>query len=196
MSLKTNLALANNEDTIKNIGKLLTDDMVVFRDAIHVSVLPVIAAETLHPSTNIGFNADMQATKTPVNGKFIGKVDPWLEMPVLRGEKFYLWMNLGTNTSLRHFWTNQDVPDEFNAKVAVNVSADYLWLQEFANGVGIALDQLLDGAREWVADYTMMSDGGFKYDSLEIPDEFWFHFQRYTGIIVPKDRQQTFFTCC
>ncbi len=73
------------------------------RDAIHIAIAPVIAAEMLQPGEHVG---------PLVTGRFcgvsdpIGIVDPFLSDPVEEGQTFWLLLYPGTITSLRHSWTH------------------------------------------------------------------------------------------
>jgi hypothetical protein len=80
------------------------------RDAIHVAVLPVVAAEAMDPGRKCGLYADGSAGKYPA--RVLGVVDPFLDAAVKPGETFYLFLIPGTVTSLRHAWTHPHVPAE------------------------------------------------------------------------------------
>lgn len=73
------------------------------RDAIHVAIAPVVAAERLEPGTHVGFWPDgsVGCCKGP-----LGIVDPFLSQPVSRGERFYMFLYPNTITGLRHVWTH------------------------------------------------------------------------------------------
>jgi hypothetical protein len=83
------------------IGKLITSD--AHRDAIHVAVAPVTAAQELQPGQHVGLRGDGRALATEHP---IGIVDPFLHERVPEGQRFWLFLYPGTITSLRHVWTH------------------------------------------------------------------------------------------
>lgn len=86
------------------IGKLVENDGQG-RDAIHVAVVPVIAAVRLRPGCRVGLDEDGRAEISETR-HCIGIVDPFLEEWVEEGQKFWLFLYPGTITSLRHVWTH------------------------------------------------------------------------------------------
>ena len=93
------------------VGKLIEGP--AFRDAIHVAIAPVIAAFKLHANDDVGIDKNGEATTA---GPHIGKVDPFLKTPVMKGEGFWLFLYPNTVTSLRHAWTHPS----FKPKVPTN----------------------------------------------------------------------------
>lgn len=90
-------------DEIK-LGQLLENDDRR-RDAVHVAVMPVTAAEHLYPGQHIGFIGPIRELVAST-GEPIGIVDPFLQKSVRQGERFLMCMYPGTITSLRHVWTH------------------------------------------------------------------------------------------
>lgn len=80
------------------------------RDAIHIAVAPVEAAEDLEPGQRIGLLADGRASGKPFVA-VLGIVDPFLQSTVLRGPQFWLWPTPYTITNLRHDWTHPAFED-------------------------------------------------------------------------------------
>jgi len=79
------------------------------RDAIHLAVEPVEAAESLHPGDFI-FIENGMATHVD-RAKAHGIVDPFLPRPVAPGEKFWFIMKPRMVRSLRHVWEHPDFPE-------------------------------------------------------------------------------------
>jgi hypothetical protein len=75
------------------------------RDAVHVAVVPVVAAKTMTAGTPVGINEDGSAIETPRQSS-IGVVDPFLTCPVELGESFWLFLKPGTVSNLRHSWSH------------------------------------------------------------------------------------------
>jgi len=92
---------------VPNIGRILPTNESIGRDAVHVAIVPVIAAETLQPGQRVGLiyqGADVVGTNGLIAS--CGIVDPYLTDPVRKGQRFYLFLYPGTVTSLRHEWTH------------------------------------------------------------------------------------------
>ena len=83
------------------VGKLA--DGNAKRDAIHIAIAPVVAAEELTPGQDIGPLADGRFGPCD---KPIGIVDPFLRESVGEGERCFLFLYPNTITSLRHVWTH------------------------------------------------------------------------------------------
>jgi hypothetical protein len=73
------------------------------RDAVHVAVAPMVAAERLLPGQHVGLLEDGRAG---VAEELIGIVDPFLTEAVRPGQRFWLFLYPETITSLRHVWTH------------------------------------------------------------------------------------------
>jgi hypothetical protein len=86
------------------LGKLCDDNDR--RDAVHVAVAPVIAAENLQWAQHVKLNAKGEAVAAYSEDDSIGLVDPWLTDHVRPGERFWLFLKPGTITGLRHVWTH------------------------------------------------------------------------------------------
>lgn len=100
-------------DDSPQLGQLVPDGERR-RDAIHVALAPVMAAERLAPGQHVGLveagNVEL-AGPCSVN---IGIVDPFLTADVEPGQRFWLCLYPGTITGLRHVWTHP----EFTAAAA------------------------------------------------------------------------------
>lgn len=86
---------------VPDVGNLI-DTNDARRDAIHVAVAPVEAAEDLLPGQHVG----LVAGRASAEAESIGVVDPFLTSPVLKGQRFWLFLYPNTVTSLRHVWTH------------------------------------------------------------------------------------------
>lgn len=79
------------------------------KDAIHVAVAAVTAAEKLEPGARVNVT-NGGAYKTIVAGG-CGIVDPFLLQSVQPGQKFWVLLDPGTTTDLRHEWTHPAFPN-------------------------------------------------------------------------------------
>lgn len=91
------------------LGKLITGPQQ--RDAIHIAIAPVTAAEQLLPGQRIGFIEDSTDrvegdAKTP-----IGIVDPFLTDVVRPEERFNMLLYQNTVTGMRHEWSHPAFPE-------------------------------------------------------------------------------------
>lgn len=175
------------------LGQIITEPQ--HRDAIHIAVAPVTAATRLVPGQQIGF---AQGSDEKVEGykQGLGVVDPFLRKPVEVGQRFWMYLNPGSITSLRHEWTHPAFA-AVEAPAASSKSPSEVWLREFAEEVGVSYARLLDSARSWLSygDYHTLN-----YDTPDIVyrnrEAFWMHYAVVTGEQVPEDkREDTFFTC-
>jgi hypothetical protein len=92
------------------------------RDAIHVPVAPVVAAEDLEPGCHVALNAEGRAF-VPWDGRpTIGVVDPFLTETVYSGGLFWLLLPPGTVQAVRHEWTHPSVRDN---EAMLHVEDDY-----------------------------------------------------------------------
>lgn len=85
------------------LGKLIQGNPG--RDAIHLAVAPVEAASYLEPGWRVAINDDGSAFDC-VDGRSIGIVDPFLAEPVEAGQTFWLCLDPGMITDLRHVWSH------------------------------------------------------------------------------------------
>jgi hypothetical protein len=76
------------------------------RDAIHIAVAPVTAAERLSPGQHVGLIEQGNLELVGPSECSIGVVDPFLMREVEPGQRFWLFLYPGTITGLRHVWTH------------------------------------------------------------------------------------------
>ena len=105
------------------LGKLITT--LQQRDAIHIAVAPVVAAESLQGGDRVGLLPDGRAT-TKVKDA-VGIIDPFFQETVRSGERCWLFLFPGTVTSLRHEWIHPAFDGDKTMAEA--------WLREYAANV-------------------------------------------------------------
>jgi hypothetical protein len=76
------------------------------RDAIHIAVAPVTAAQRLAPGQHVGLVQEGNLELVGPCACKIGVVDPFLAEEVEPGQRFWLFLYPGTITGLRHVWTH------------------------------------------------------------------------------------------
>ena len=155
------------------------------RDAVHVAVIPLIAAHDMWPGHRVGVNresrADSQATP------HLGIVDPFLPGAITAGTRFYLCLFPGTVTGMRQHWEHPAFTPEAQAYDALNYSIE--WLKSAAVKLGVAYEDLIGDTSALVnGDY--INNGEHIRDVwYGLEDEFWSHHEIVTGKKTPcRDR--------
>jgi hypothetical protein len=159
------------------------------RDAIHVAIVPVVAAMSLSSGEHIGLDSERKAS---IHAKKIGIVDPFLAKGVEAGELFYLVLYPNTVTGMRHHWFHSDFTDATDAPSGKEASI--AWLKDAAKQLGVSYETLVSDYSELVhGDYI---DNGEHIRDVwyELSDEFWEHRKIVTGADVPE-RNRGGFTC-
>lgn len=172
------------------LGQII--DGVHDRDAIHVAVAPVIAAERLVPGTHVGFVKDGDTERVGARSKhLLGVVDPFLTGFVNIGERFWLFLYPQTITSLRHDWTHPAF-DTLSAK-----AISEKWIRAYADEVGQGYDWLIRSAEMRASgDDGLNSQTDMPNVAFTKAPEFWRHFEVVTGLTVPEgDRDRAPFYC-
>lgn len=180
-------------DALATLGTII--DETAGRDAIHLAVEPVVAVEKLFPGQHVGFVDGGVGTK----GAPIGIVDPFITGFVAPGQHFWLVVYPRTITSLRHVWEHPAfTAAEDQPKASENTSEQ--WIRDWAAGIPLAYDTVMEGAREWVA--SQRSGGWGEYlnfggllEGESVPDAFWPHYEAVTGETVDENHRGSFFTC-
>jgi len=200
-----------SKDAVATMGGILPED-VGGRDAVHVAVVAVTAGGDigLYPGQDAGIvgatdsGEPIAAAKAP---KMTGIVDPFLKERVYPGARFWLYLYPRTITGLSHRWTHPDFPDagpgEVYAPPSAKLSSEK-WIRDYAEKFGDNYEDLMAGADAWVNStgwgeyYYGPSDGnGMRgtYEGESTDPEFWEHYERVRGVVVPANKRESFFTC-
>lgn len=181
-------------DALATLGTIIGEGEK--RDAIHLAVEPVVAAEMLYPGQDVGL----------VNGKAarcphpLGIVDPFLKMPVQPGERFWLIVYPRQITSLRHVWEHPSFPAEAETVPVAPDSprtASEKWLRDFVArsdcpDYEAVIAAAVDNRDSWNSEYLHFND---RDAHGEIPPEFWTHVEIVTGRTIPQDKRAEYFSC-
>lgn len=68
------------------------------------------------------------------------------------------------------------------------------WIKGYADDLGVSYDELMEGARGFVAGGGYMCRGA-EFEGVYTADEFWDHYEVATGTTVAPDRKRSFFSC-
>lgn len=85
--------------------------------------------------------------------------------------------------------------DEITKRVAdrlMGITPSQQWMTEYAEGIDVTYDELMEHAKAHVDNGSYWVDGG-KFEGESIPDGFWDHYEKITGEEV-EDRGN-FFSC-
>jgi len=185
------------------LGKIITTEK--HRDAVHIAVAPVVASERLHPGERIGFVADggMLVEGVP-DAAAIGIVDPFLRSAVAKDQRFWMYLNPGSITSLRHDWTHPALPNiqqvisgECNYAGAAIVDEKQVainWMKNAAIQLGVTYEELIEDDCDLVTGDYINNGETIRDRWRELADDFWKHHKVITGKETPEyDRGG--FTC-
>ena len=183
-------------DTQAKIGKLVTADEG--RDAIHIAVVPLIAAEDLEPGTRVRTSNWHWDTPPVVKGYATdgdaadGIVDPFLTETVKEGERFWLFLLPNTITGLRHDWSHPSFPTDKPKGADAEVSEK--WLRDYADRYRADYDRMIEGSVSRQGYCFGDDDGPPSYTSAGA--EFWHHIEVVTGRkFSDEHRENTPFRC-
>lgn len=87
------------------LGKVITEPLEHKRDAVHIPVAEVKAAQELRPGQRVGFvhmgDHTLVGAGTLV---LVGMVDPWMDRNIQTGERFLMLLKPNSVTDLVHVW--------------------------------------------------------------------------------------------
>ena len=190
--------MSTNEDTLRSLGKLLGEGQGE-RDAVHIAVVPMVAAMAMPPATPVVLTADGRATEADEGVTAIGVVDPFLADGPNEGDRFWLFLTPGSITSLRHDWTHPAFPSSTALAIAaasaaadsVEVAASKAWLRAAAEAEGLSYSRVLDTAVSG-DNVTLLGQDCH----LSADDEFWRHVETITGQKFDEThRENVYFSC-
>jgi hypothetical protein len=168
------------------IGSLCGPDAK--RDAIHFACAPVVAGHGLARGEWVNMKEGMAFACSQRHA--IGIVDPFLTDGVAAGSRFWLILNAGSITDLRHHWEHPAFPD-------VEVPFAKQMLEETAREWEITYDEMIEGLTNYSRDehFWFNQDGESRslWTSHDCPPALWDAFQAVTGIKVAKRAE--YFTC-
>lgn len=188
-------------DALETLGEIIGPDER--RDAIHLAVEPVEAAEKLFPGQDVGLTPAGFGAHTGTT--HLGIVDPFLKGPVYPGQRFWLVVYPRQIHSLRHVWTHPAFPDDQGDEARAGPAPDQTdllvhldWLRDFADRVDRTYDELMVAAKAWLDDEEYIVEYGsetWRGVMWDHQDEFWDHYEAVTGQKVHNASRGNFFSC-
>lgn len=94
-----------NPSDIPALGRLV-DDTERRRDAVHVAIAPVTAAQPLRPGQHVGLIEEGNTELVGPTESPIGIVDPFLTDEIRSGQRIWLLLYPDSVTGMRHIWTH------------------------------------------------------------------------------------------
>lgn len=173
------------------LGHLIFNDNEQ-RDAIHVAIAPVTAAERLHPGERINFVRG-STTHVEASPDAIGVVDPFLARAVEPEQRFFMCLFPGTIASLRHEWTHPRMPTA-TASVDARMAEAITFIEQVAHRAGLDYDEVMAAAEDYLVSGVYLCQGG-RWEGFDFPLEFWDWYAIVTGENVPEDDRGSFFSC-
>lgn len=170
----TNILRAQQFNTMEqklNLGQIIIGPKS--RDATHIAVLPVIAAENLKAGDHVGLSRKGEACRS---ADFIGIVDPFLKTKVLQGDKFWLFMYPNTITGLRHEWEHPVLAKIEKARIEDEKSDSIEWLKNYAirrvyiDRYGSDEDAAYSALLNQVRDHELVFQGTDCHGYEDVPD--------------------------
>lgn len=186
------------------IGKLHKEEQ--HRDAVHMAIAPFEAGRKIMPGQRIRV-VEGKAVPARAGQQSIGIADPFLEVPVSPGDKFWIFLYPGSITSLRHEWTHpafecketthseqdRETADRV-AKRLMEITPSQQWITEYAERVGVTYEQMMEHAKDHADHGSYWVEGG-RFEGESIPEGFWDHYEKITGEEVDKSNRDNFFSC-
>ncbi len=114
------------------------------KDAIHVAIVAVRAAQLITPGQKCSLNKDREAVPDNKNG--IGVADPFVKSNIKRGQEFWLLLNQDEVPNVKHVWEHPNV--DFSPPIK-NKSMNQC-IKDYAEQIGCDYDDLIDICTEIV----------------------------------------------
>lgn len=185
------------------LGQIITTEQ--HRDAIHVAVAPVVAAQRIYPGDHLQLDKDGKAFGfRQRTADSIGVADPFLDSLVHEGETFWLFLYPGSITSLRHEWTHPAFTKAQPASLPPAMpdkSESEKWMRAWAVA-NMGYDYYGDSPDKNLSEETAYANaiqaghrnhiGPYESAREHIDNEWWNHWEILTG---QRGDRDTYFSC-
>lgn len=165
------------------------------RDAVHVAIVPMKAAEMLRPGQRVGLIGESEAGPSE---SCIGIVDPYLTDVVPKGERFWLCLLPETVTGMRHHWEHPAFSDSEAGQSNELRQYAESWLRDQCGELGCTFEELTDTTGDLLSgEYVRTSMNESARDHwYEIQDEFWKQIETYLGKQIEESNRGGFTCSC
>ena len=161
--------MKNPDKTTPTVGNLIGPD--ARRDAIHFALAPMRAGMILAPGDRVGVRDGDASTKVTPH---VGIVDPFLNVAVKEGERFWLFLFPNTITSMRHEWSHPAFPPENPSDVQREARE---WIRTYAyESINSSCNDADESYAKLMADLArghVQSYGDSNNGPSDFADEFW-----------------------
>ena len=143
------------------------------KDAVHVAIVSVRAANPIRPGQRCGINEYGEAV---VSNNGVGIADPFLRETIPAGGNFQLMLNQDEIANVRHDW---DHPS-FSFRAPCRSAQRNKYIAEHAKELGVTYEQIMDAAAYSAAssgESLMAYPGSLNADQF---DSAWDNFDRYS----------------
>ena len=183
------------------LGQKITTDQE--RDAIHIAVIPLVAAGEFLPGQPFRLAYTDNTKAVPVttadSTDCIGIIDPFLDENEYIGEGDRVWGVLFPNTvtGMRHHWEHPAFSETESVIETVNNDEEeeeesnqltrqehWDWIRDFADRWRFDLDELVSNAKSFNAWRYATARGRDLHSAGELEEDhdlFWYHLEGYTG---------------
>lgn len=181
-------------EPITTLGTILRDKAE--KDAIHIAIAPVTAAEKLYPGQHVGF-VEGSTHIVSASRPSVGIIDPFLTSAVFQDHRCWLMLYPNTITGLRHEWTHPAFEQQAG-KISKDdhIEKSKAWIAEHADLLGLSAGVLMENATDWLEnEYYFVQQGRETWRDNFNPTEFWHHYEVVTGKVVADDKKKSMYCC-
>lgn len=173
-------------NTQQRLGKLI--DAPACRDAVHVAVLPIVAAVRLAVGASVQIidGRAHLAPKTSSQNPAVGIVDPFLDRAVYPGDKFWLYLYPNTVSDMTHQWSHPVIDKALEAVKSIELPttesarSSMTWLKGYLAGQDGNLEDIIQQLSE-NTDTLCLSFVAYGPELVE----FWEHLENALGVTIP-----------
>ena len=162
------------------------------RDAIHVAVVPVTAGAELKPGQRIALADDKAVPST--DRATVGIVDPFLQINVPEGDRFWMFLLPNTVTGMRHAWSHPAFPPETSATDPEAEARREI--ERAASHCGLSVKRMMEAAFNMVEYEEYTYDNTETYKGYDRWNEFWSAWSVLTKRPAPADAYSPFTCSC
>jgi hypothetical protein len=143
----------------KNLLHLPPDDIAI-KDAIHVAIVSVRAAQLIEPGQRCGLN---QYNEAVPDSKGPGVANPFAKQRYVRGEVLWLLMDQKEIPNVQHMWAHPTIAFDAPTRLVKGNST----IEHYANAFGVTYEQLMEACENVVEGKSTVYRGTKTEDEVE-----------------------------